>query len=1601
MNKAPGSEPFRRSAADRARRVAQILGEAGKEDASQFAAASLGAIPPDDLAQYDEATLAGAVASLWAFADQRREDEVKVRVFNPERDRDGYLSANTVIEAINADKPFLLDSMLATIHAHGVAVKALWHPIVPVARDENGRRAPGGQAFKESLIHIEVTRISEDDARVALEHELRAVFADVALAVRDWRAMRDRLDQAAHQLGEVPPDITPSELNETLAFLAWLRDDQFTFLGCRDYELKVEGDGKMLEPMPATGLGILTDPARRIVRRDDTPHAMSPSLKAYVMAPTPLIVAKANTRSNVHRRVHMDYIGVKRFSPDGKVIGERRFVGLFTSAAYHRSAREIPYLRGKVARAVERAGFDPGSHDGKAYIAILDDFPRDDLFQIDDDELFDLSIGILRLYERPRTQVFVRWDKFDRFVSVLAYVPRERYRTDTRLRIADILCKAFDGHLSAFAPSLTHDTLARIQFIIGRNQSTRPEVDLDELENKIAHSIRDWEDDLLDVVSSRHGEERGLDIFQRLQGAFNAGYRETFTAEEALDDYTFIEALDGELGVRLYRMVQDGPEMVHAKIYHAGERVVLSDVLPVLEHLGLKVIAEQSYPVTLSPTRTFVLHDFLMCDPQAGWVDIARIKKPFEDAFMAVWRGEAESDGFNRLVALAALPWRDVTVLRAISRFLRQAAIPYSLNYMEDALAKHAVIAAALVELFHTRFAPDVLHREKTEEALVSDIKRALEDVSSLDEDRIVRRFLNVVMSTLRTNHYQREYGGALKPTLAFKLDSRALEELPAPRPMMEIFVYSPRLEGVHLRFGKVARGGLRWSDRREDFRTEILGLVKAQRVKNAVIVPVGAKGGFVLKGLPSDAPRDAVQAEGVACYKIFVSTLLDLTDNKTQDGIDPPRDVVRKDGDDPYLVVAADKGTASFSDIANAIALERGFWLGDAFASGGSNGYDHKKMGITARGAWEAVKRHFREIGVNVQETPFRVAGVGDMSGDVFGNAMLLSRKIKLVMAFDHRDIFIDPNPDPETSWHERKRMFELPRSSWADYDKSLISKGGGVFSRTLKSVPLTNEIRALTGLRGESAPPTDLLRAILRADVDLLWFGGIGTYVKASSESNGEVGDRSNDAIRADGKELRAKVVGEGANLGVTQRGRIEFARAGGHINTDAVDNSAGVDTSDHEVNIKILIDAEIRAGKFPERERLPLLRQMTDDVAHLVLKNNYHQTLALTLSEATAAPDIARQARFIDTLERQNLLDRAVERLPDREALRELEEKKQGLTRPELAVLIAYAKMTLFEELLESAMPDDPHYLTFLTDYFPVALRTKLGASIGDHPLHREIIATEVANLIVNMAGPTFSFLVSDETGRSLEDVARAFSIARAVFDVGALYDAINALDNKVDAALQSTLHLEAKQLLRRQTLWFLRNGPEHLPVEETVARFAPGVGELFMGANEVLSPYQRERSAARAAEFAAGGVGEALARAIALLDSLTSASAIVAMAEETERPVEEAARCFFTLGEAMALDRLADTAEEMKTDNIWDTLARVRLVNEIQFHQRAVAKAALLASPESSGEAAALDWVGHNEHGAERLAQMITDFDIGGLTIAKLAVAEGALRSLVTG
>jgi glutamate dehydrogenase len=1468
-------------------------------------------VPPEDVLERSPEDLYGAAASLWRFAAARERGKAKLRVFNPDPAQDGWKSARTVVELVNDDMPFLVDSVTAALNGLGATVKLVIHPIVRVRRDPGGRilelmagpESNGTDTLRESVMHVEIGE-ERDPARLGqFAASLESVLLDVRHAVADWQPMRSALARVLDELGSNPPVLPPKEVAEGIAFLRWLDEDNFTFLGYREYRF---GEGSIVGA--ASGLGILRDEGYSVfdLRRFGE---LPPDIQEFLRQPRLLFIAKSNRRATVHRPAHMDAIGVKEFGADGRVVGMRLFLGLFTSLAYSRSPRAIPLLRQKVQKAMARAGFAAQSHDAKALLHILDTFPRDELFQIGEDELFETAMGILHLQERQRIALFVRRDPFERFVSALVYVPRERYSTELRLAFAKILEDAYGGTTAAFYTQLDESVLARIHFIIRTERGRVPAIDSAEVERRLAEAGRTWTDRLRDAKP---------EAVARWGDAFPTAYRERTDTAEALEDVAIAESVlaGAPLGLRLYRR----PEGLGFKLFRAASSVALSDVLPMLENMGLRVLAE--VPHALRPDgrpEPMWLHDFAL-EPRSP-VDVPALRPRFEEAFAKVWAGEMESDGLNRLVLLAGLGWRQVVILRTYAKVLRQAGATFSQSYMEDALAAHPRIAAALARLFERRFDPAREERHDLEcNGIVQEIDHALDAVTNLDEDRILRSFLLLVQKTLRTNYFLE------KPYLSVKLLSRELELLPAPRPLYEIYVYSPRVEGVHLRGGKVARGGIRWSDRKEDFRTEILGLLKAQMVKNAVIVPVGSKGGFVVKRPP--AQREAFLAEGIECYKTLVRGLLDITDNFVGTKVVPPKDVVRRDDDDPYLVVAADKGTATFSDIANGVAKEYGFWLGDAFASGGSAGYDHKAMGITARGAWETVKRHFRELGTDIQTTPFTCVGVGDMSGDVFGNGMLLSPATKLVAAFDHRHIFIDPDPDPARSLAERRRLFEKPRSSWADYDKALLSKGGAVFERSAKSVEISPEAKARLGLDSDRMTPAELMRGILKAPVDLLWFGGIGTYVKASTESNAEVGDRANDAQRIDGRDIRAKVVGEGANLGCTQRGRIEYAWKGGRINTDAIDNSAGVDTSDHEVNIKILLDAQ----EMDEAARNQLLAEMTEEVGALVLRDNYLQSLAISLAETRAFELLDAHHRLIRTLEKEGRLDRALEFLPDDEAIAERAAQRRGLVRPELAVLLAYAKNALYAELLPSDLPDDKQLVADLLRYFPRQLRRTLRAGIERHRLRREIIATFVTNSIVNRAGIAFVNELKLETGRPASDVARAYAVTRDAFQLRPLWSAIDDLDNKVPAPVQYDMLLAAGRLAERSTLWFLRSG---LPLDDVQARldaFAPGIELLAARLAEILPEPERASLQRRTEKLAGAGVPAALAEQVARLDFLVSAVDIVRLQKSTALDVIEVGRVYFHAGARFGFDRLRAAARRLKAETPYQKMAVAALVDD---------------------------------------------------------------------
>ena len=1509
-------------------------------------------VPPADIVGRSPRDLCGAAVSLWRFAERRRPGHAKIRIYNPDPTTDGWSSPHTIVEIVNDDMPFLVNSISLAINASGRNVHLVIHPILTVARDPRGRlcevRDAGTAGLRESWMHIEITSESDRDDLARLTQTLSGVLSDVRIAVEDWQAMREELRELLDELSRPPaPPVPRTELTEVKDFLRWLDDDNFTFLGHRGYAFDGAA-GAVRRP-----LGILRDETHPVFGGLRELSALPSDVQEFMRRRELLVITKSNRRATVHRTAHMDAIGVRRFAPTGEVVGFRLFLGLFTSLAYSRNPRSIPLLRLKVRRIIERAGLAPTSHDGKALLHILDTLPRDELFQTDEDQLFETVIGVLNLQERQRIALFTRRDPLERFVSCLVYVPRERYDTALRQRFVAILEEAFAGELSTFYTHVDESALARIQFIIRTTRGRVPAVDDAALEERLAEAGRSWSDRLDEAATAAFGEEEAHARLGRLQ-PFAITYQARTEPSQAIADLPRIErSLAGSpLEVSLHAPADGG--LPGLRLYRAKEPVVLSDVLPILENLGLRVIAEEPFRIDSSAGPAVWIHEFQLAGVPLLTTVSPVIRVRFEEAVVAVWTGRVENDGFNRLVLAAGLSARQIVVLRLYAKVLRQIGTAFSQAYMEDALSGHPEIARRLLQLFEIRFDP--ARSAGSSLAAIAEIQaidHALDAVESLDEDRILRSYLTLVLKTVRTNYYQKLPSGEAKPYLTVKLASSEIDLMPLPRPLFEIYVYSPRVEAVHMRAGKVARGGIRWSDRKEDFRTEILGLMKAQTVKNAVIVPVGSKGGFVIKQPP--APADKLGVEAVECYKTLIRGLLDLTDNivaeipagQRAEGhrIVPPSDVVRYDGDDPYLVVAADKGTATFSDYANAVSQEYGFWLGDAFASGGSAGYDHKAMGITARGAWELVKRHFRELERDIESSELTVIGVGDMSGDVFGNGMLMSRHLRLLGAFNHLHVFVDPDPDPEKSFVERERLFRLAHSSWADYDRTLISSGGGVFERSAKSIPISPEMRRAFDIEVDRLTPAELIRKLLTASVDLLWFGGIGTYVKAPDESHAEVGDRANDALRIDGDKIRARVVGEGANLAVTERGRVAYALSGGRINTDAIDNSAGVDMSDHEVNIKILIDRAIAAGALAADEREPLLAAMAGEVAAMVLRDNYLQGEALSLAEARGAAVLDRQVRLMRELERSGRLDRALEFLPDDETLAARAAQRRGLVRPELAVLLAYAKMALYGELLASDLPDAPELAEELQSYFPGALRDRLGAQIAGHPLHREITATIVTNNLVNRAGITFVSEMQARTGRAAPEAARAYTIVREVFDLRALWAEIEALDNKVAARTQIDMLLEIGGLVEHAAAWLLRR--RQLELGREISRLAPGAHGLAASLFELLPAPDRSLFAERSRRLREAGVPEGLAGRIAGLIFLACAYDITELAERAAQPLERAARVYYEAGARFALDEMRAAARRLPSETPWQKLAIEETIEDLFVLQADIA-ARIMAS-----------------------------------------------------
>ena len=1472
-----------------------------------------------------------------------------------------------VLDIVSPDMPFIVDSALAAVRAGGGNVRLFTHPVVRV--DNGGVSESAGRAL--SVLHIHSDPVADIEALTA---EIETTMGEVTQAVRDWQPMLERLRRGIATL-----ERSQANKEEPLRFLDWLIEHNFTFLGMREYRL--EGAG--LAPVADSGLGILRNPDFKVLRSGPTFVESTPQHTAFMASSEPLLVTKANVRARVHRRVHMDYVGIKIFGDGGEAVGELRIVGLFTAQAQATPHTEVPIIRRKIAEVMRKSGVDPLGHDGRALLSALDSYPRDELFQIGVEQLYEFATAIAGLYDRPRVRVLPRIDRFDNFVSILVYVPRDRYDSEARARITRYLAQVYDGRISAYYPHFPEGELVRLHVIIGRVGGPTPTPSRNELEARV------------DALTSNFGDMLAATaadpaVISDYRGAFSAAYQSRNSASDALEDIGVLRGLGDGAGVAIRLRERSGADgSLGLKFYHRESAIPLSDRVPMLEAFGFRVIDERTYTIVPRDGVERYLHDMVLEPTDAGF-DVALRGGAVEEGVLAVWNGLAESDQLNALVSRTALGWTDAALLRALARYLRQIGISYSQRYIANVLVKQAEAAAALVALFKALHDPAETDREANAEAARERIVAALDAMASLDEDTIVRRFLNLVEASVRTNAFQRDADGNRMPALAIKFNSGLVEGMVAPRPFREISVYSPRVEGIHMRFGAIARGGIRWSDRPEDFRTEVLGLVKAQQVKNAVIVPVGAKGGFVPKLIVPGMAREVMAAEGVAAYRIFIGALLDVTDNLVNGAVAPPANVVRRDGDDPYLVVAADKGTASFSDTANGIAISRGFWLGDAFASGGSAGYDHKKMSITARGGWEAVKRHFREMNRDIQKQPFTVAGVGDMSGDVFGNGMLLSPEIALVAAFDHRDIFIDPKPDAARSLAERQRLFALPRSSWQDYDKGLISAGGGVFSRALKSIPLTKEMQTALGLTVAHATPAEVMTAILKAEVDLLWFGGIGTYIRASIETDAEVGDRANDAIRVTGSDVRAKVVGEGANLGVTQRGRIEYALKGGRINTDAIDNSAGVNSSDLEVNIKIALAPKLADGSLPIDARNAFLAGMTDEVAALCLRNNYLQGLALSLAQRAGLGELPDHRELIERLEERGLLDRAVEFLPSDAALDARAAGGKALMRPELAVILAYAKLTLYADLLEGKSIDDAYLAGELYRYFPETLHTAYPEAVAGHRLKREVIATVLANAMINRGGPGFVTELTAATSASPGEVALAYAATRDVYGLTELNAAIDALDGAVAGEVQLGLYADVMDLLRQESLWFLRNADVTKGLSGLVGRHAAGVATLKAMLGTTLPPSLAEAIAAETARLVAQGVPDDLARRIAELPVVSYASDIVLVSERSGVSVADGAAAFFGVFATFALWPVIEQGRAILLSDRFDRMALDRALANLMRAQRDLTADVL------KSEGGLVAWSARP--GIARTAAAVAELTQGTLTVSRLSVAAGLLADL---
>ena len=1573
---------------------------------AELALAIYGQVSLADLQKQSDSDLYGAILSLWRLACEAQGEQAHIRILNPCLDRDGWHSNHTIVEIALKDIPFLVDSVRMALNRLGIATHLLLHAPLQIQRAAKGKikqirfHSEQAKQVRETLFHIEIDRQASEQEQQLLAQELKMTLSEVQACVNDWQPMVQQLGKAIAEIDKSEyPQATQSK-SEVMDFLRWVVAHNFTLLGYQQTQIKAIAGDYEIRVDPSSELGILNiNPTQEIMKLSE----IIPSGQQAAMSSEILVLTKSNQKSRVHRPAFTDYIGIKRFNRKGQVIGEHRFIGLYSSTLYNNSALHVPMLKSKLERIMAMSGLVFASHAYKALLNLIETYPRDELIQASEKELLDVGLGVLQMQERDMTRLFVRRELFGRFYSCMVYVTKERYNTQLRKQTQAILQDYFGSdHPVEFTTYFAESELARTHYIIHVDQEFE-DLDVNQIEQNLIEAARSWDDRFGDALTKKFGENEGRQLAARYQGAFVPSYKERVLPNSALVDVDKIEQIiaDHELGMLFYQPQENsGSQEVCLKLFHRHEPIPLSDVLPVLENLGLKVIGERPYEVKDAKGQITWILEFTMLYLTEFQLDLSHAQERFQQALAGIWQGDFENDGFNRLVLGSGLSARQVSILRAYAKYMRQLGVSFSQHYIESALNNYPEISAKLVELFEERFKPGCQDENSKvrQQTITEYIESSLEQVSNLDDDRIIRRYQAMILATIRTNAYQGDANDHDKPYISFKLVPDQIPEVPLPVPAFEIFVYSPRFEGVHLRGGKVARGGLRWSDRREDFRTEILGLVKAQQVKNTVIVPVGAKGGFVCKKMPKNASRDEFLKEGQACYQLFIRALLDVTDNLIKGDLVPPKHVIRYDEMDPYLVVAADKGTATFSDIANEIAQEYGFWLGDAFASGGSQGYDHKKMGITASGAWESVKRHFREIGLDCQSQPFTAIGIGDMAGDVFGNGMLLSKQTRLIAAFNHLHIFIDPEPDIKRAYAERQRLFKLPRSSWSDYQTELLAEGGGIYSRSAKKIKISKQAQQALALSRSSYTPNELIQAILQSPVDLIWNGGIGTYVKSASESHVDVGDRANDSVRIDGSQLKAKVFGEGGNLGATQLGRIEFARQGGYINTDFIDNVGGVDCSDIEVNIKILLNLIEQEGELTRKQRNHLLVTMTEDVSSLVLDDCYQQTQSISVTQLSGSESLKEQVRFIQALEKQGVLNRALEFLPTDEEISQRQVQDEGLSRPELSVLLSYDKMTLKEALISDAITMDSYQAETMLGAFPLTLQNQYGKQMAQHPLRQEIIATQIANQVVNDMGLNFVNRMRDETGAEVHDIVSSYTMAREVFFATRFRERIQALDNQISAVLQLQCLDEMRRILRHATRWFLRHRNRAMSIKDTVMFFQPGYQAVMTQLPQSLAPEDVERIRLRSETYEEQGVPADLANTLAQQTLLFSALDITQVAESQSRPIELISDIYFQLGAKLQLHWFLELVIQQPVANHWQALARNSFREELDWQQRALTLAVDRYCQEGCSATAMVDrWFEEHQTPIERWMQMLNEFKTAsGHEYAKFSVA---LRELM--